>query len=498
MRTPAADESQEPTPVRRAKKLEPLSPAVTQIIQAALRDDISVAELASMATADPAFALRIIGYVNNPVIGIGRRISSVQQASSLLGIRGLRSLALSLVVTHLAADTAGSEPLLANCLRRAVAAQTVARHIRHSEPDACFTVGLFLDAGLLVSARQDPKHAIAIALSPASHRLLRERAAGFVEHTELSASLVREHNMGAEFVYAIQRHHCAECPATSLGRIAWVAERLASVYESCFFESSRAAAEEALGCVGIHPRELDPILQSIPPALLELAVVLDRQVGPQLEFGALRTQAETCLAALTDQYDSLVSSLEKAVRSKEALESDLRESNGKLEVLATTDPLTGVCNRQALEAALARDLARADRTAEHLSVILLDVDHLDTLNHTWGHATGDNVLAMVGQVLMSCLRTGDVVGRFADDEFLCILPSTDGPGATVVAERIRNELPLHAIAGPKGPISITASLGVASIRGPGCRTALEDLLGHADRARYRAKQQGRHCVVVAP
>lgn len=496
MRTPSP-EPQEPKASRRHVKLEPLSPAATRIIQAALREDVSVAELASMATADPAFALRIISYVNNPVIGIGRRIEDIQQAASMLGIRGLRSLALSLVITHLAPEASECEALLANCLRRAIAAQAIARHIRFAEPDACFTVGLFLDAGLLVSARLDQKLASAIALSPAPFRVLRERAAGFAEHTELGAQLVREHNLGAEFVYAIQRHHSTDCPASALGRISWVAERIAGVFEGCFYESARAEAEDALGCVGIHPRELDSILQAIPAAVSQLAAVIERQVGPQLEFEILRSRAETSLADLTEQYDSLVSSLEQAVRAKEELECELRDSNGKIELLVTTDALTGICNRQALEVALARDLARADRQAAHISVVLLDVDHLDSLNRSWGYATGDAVLAMVAQALGACVRTGDVVGRYGDDEFLCILPDTDSRGALVVAERIRSELQSRAVAGPKGPISVTSSQGVASVRGPGCRTALEDLIGHADRAKCRAKQQGRHCVVVA-
>lgn len=449
-----------------------------------------------MATSDPAFALRVISYVNNPVLGIGRRIDSIQQAANLLGLRGLRSLALSLVITHLAPEAEGTEPLLANCLRRAVAAREIARQSRLAEPDACFTVGLFLDSGLLVNARQDPKSAVAIALSPGPFRLVRERAAGFRMHPDLGAAIGREHHLGDEFTDAIQRHHGLTCPTTPLARIAWVAERVASVSEGGYFEPSRVAAEEALTCVGIDSTALEPLLQTLPAAVIELSTVFDRFVGPQLDVNALRVRAEECLAALTEQYESLVASLEAVVRSKDALENELRETTGRLEELTTTDPLTSVCNRYALELALSRDLARADRDASHLSVILIDVDHFKSLNDTWGHATGDAVLTMIGKLLLGSLRTGDVVGRLGSDEFLCILPSTDSMGAAVVAERIRVELPRHAIAGPKGPVSVTASLGVASVRGPGCRTALDDLLGHADLAQSQAKQQGRDSVVI--
>jgi diguanylate cyclase (GGDEF)-like protein len=236
-------------------------------------------------------------------------------------------------------------------------------------------------------------------------------------------------------------------------------------------------------------------LHAIPSAVAELANVFERRVEHQVDFEALRTSPEQQLSAMVEQYESLVTSLDAIVQVKESLEAQLQETTDRLEKLSMLDPLTHVFNRGALEAALIRDLARADRDLSYLSVILLDIDHLKTVNDSWGYATGDAVLAMIGKVLKGSLRTGDVVGRIASDEFLCILPNTDNLGATVVAERIRTLLPRQAVVGPKGPILVTASFGVSTIRGPGCRTALDDLLGHADESRALAKHQGRDCVV---
>ena len=169
---------------KRPKKHEPLSPAASRIVQSALSADVSLSDLADMAQTDPAFALRVLSYVNNPVLGLGRRIDSIHQASMLLGLRGLRSLALSLVITHLAPETTGTETLLANCLRRAIAAQQIARRMGYLEPEIAFSLGLFLDSGLLVSAKTDPKAAINIGNSPACYRLIRERAEGLWMHPD--------------------------------------------------------------------------------------------------------------------------------------------------------------------------------------------------------------------------------------------------------------------------------------------------------------------------
>lgn len=479
------------------KKLEPLSPAASRIVQAALREDIAVTELAGMAASDPAFALRILGYVNNPVLGIGRKIESVSQAAALLGIRGLRSLALSLVITHLAPEAEGTEMLLANCLRRAVATREVARRLRFPEPDACFTVGLFLDAGLLVSAREDPKSAILIANSPASFRLIRERAVGLRMHPDLGALIAREHFLSDDIVEAILRHHGIAAPANPLARIAWVAERVASVFEGGYYEPARSQALDALQGMGLTEQHLDEMLTLIPQAVVELSTVFDRYVGPQLEIEALRARAEESIVALTEQYESLVASLENVVRTKEELENQLRDSNGKIEELCTTDRLTGICNRQAVRQALDRDLAAADRDGTPVSVLLIDIDHFRSVNDTWGHATGDAVLCMVAQLLLGCLRNGDVVGRTGGGEFMILLPCTESTGAAIVGERIRAALPQNGIAGPKGPVSVTCSIGIATATGPGCRTAQDGLLHRADQALHAAKVQGRDRVVIA-
>lgn len=475
----------------------PLCDATRQFVRSVLQHDSTLGNLTAIAQANPVFTARVMQYVNSQAFGPGQRVESISQAAKLLGVSGLRGLALSLIVTHLAREAESIDALWTNCLRRAIAARALALRTGFRHVDLCLGVGLLLDAGAYVYANPAQTGARLVAESPALHRIIRERVVGFASHAELGAQIAREHQLDDDYVNAIKRHHDVSCPRSALGQIAWTAERVAGVFEGGYFEPARAAAEDALGYVGLRASELRSLLQEIPARVTELARVLDKPIPPQPSIEDLRAQSDANLAALTVQYEALVSSLESVVLAKESLECSLRDSNGRLEKLSSTDPLTGVLNRAGLESALACDLARADRDATHLSIALIDIDHFSTINDVWGHALGDSVLAMVGKVLLDSLRLGDVVGRLDSDEFLCIFPDTDGDDALSVTEKIHSALQQHAVAGPSGPISITASIGVSTIRGPGCRTARDVLLDRAGECQTQAKRRGRDRVVFS-
>lgn len=495
--------SPKPVPVsslasrKKAERTAVRSVAATKIIELALKEDATVADLAAFAATDPAFALRLLAFVNNPVLGVGRRIENVPQACGLLGIRGLRNIALSLVITDLAPNAPGSEVLLANCLRRAVAARQVAEELGEPDPDTHFTAGLFLDTGFLSGTREELTQLVAIAHSPSAHRILRERAAGMTPHPTRGAEIARQHFLGEDLVDCIIHHHDNEIPSDRSARIAWMAERVAGVFEGGAVTRLEESLHTAARAIGLSPDSLHTVLDRIPEQVRQYSQVLDRPVGAQSDLGELRDRVQEGLVELSEQYEALVLALEAVITEKEAVELSLRDANARLETLASTDELTQVSNRRAIESALRRDLARADREATVVSVLLLDIDHFKSINDIWGHATGDAVLAMLGRLLSSSLRAGDLVGRWGGEEFLCILPSTDLAGAVVVAERLRATLASNAVSGPRGLVQVTASLGAASIRGPGCRNATEDLIRRVDEALYAAKEGGRDRVVAS-
>jgi diguanylate cyclase (GGDEF)-like protein len=152
---------------------------------------------------------------------------------------------------------------------------------------------------------------------------------------------------------------------------------------------------------------------------------------------------------------------------------------------ARIDSLTGLANRRALEEILAAEISRAQRFAHELAIVLLDLDRFKEINDSFGHAAGDVMLRAVGGLLTSLARQGDTVARWGGEEFVVVLPETDLAGARRFAERLRRTIEAHSV----GDMKTTASCGVATMLP---EDNVEELLGAADQALYRAKSNGRN------
>lgn len=178
-------------------------------------------------------------------------------------------------------------------------------------------------------------------------------------------------------------------------------------------------------------------------------------------------------------------------------------NNERLKHIGLTDPLTGVNNRRYIEQRMLEEIGRAQRERSALSCLFIDIDHFKRINDQFGHQSGDDVLREVATRIKKELRLSDSLGRFGGEEFVVVLTQATLQDAERIAERIRlsvSHLPINII-GSDDSLQITISIGAAAQTPPDRNSPVDairtQLLAQADQALYRAKENGRNCVMLA-
>jgi diguanylate cyclase (GGDEF)-like protein len=170
----------------------------------------------------------------------------------------------------------------------------------------------------------------------------------------------------------------------------------------------------------------------------------------------------------------------------------MRDYNAQLHDLASHDPLTRVLNAGAYYRACDQQIHASQRANQPFAVLFIDLDHFKSINDTYGHAVGDDVLRAVAQALQANVRRSDVVGRIGGEEFSVFLPNTQVKGAELLAENLRVAIETIHIEVDGVRLKITASIGVAAKRFD--EETMQAIQQHADQAMYEAKRGGRNRV----
>jgi len=182
--------------------------------------------------------------------------------------------------------------------------------------------------------------------------------------------------------------------------------------------------------------------------------------------------------------------LNNMLEKLQSANDEIQVKSQELETLANRDPLTLCLNRRSLAQYFDKLFTQAKADGGHLSCMMLDIDFFKSVNDRFGHATGDQVIKAVADVLKTCTRESDLVGRYGGEEFCVVLPTLALDTAVKIAERIRQAIEKSSCSGVK----ITASLGVATIESNA--NTPDELINQADKALYAAKKSGRNRVII--
>ncbi|SHI89861.1 PAS domain S-box-containing protein/diguanylate cyclase (GGDEF) domain-containing protein [Malonomonas rubra DSM 5091] len=192
-------------------------------------------------------------------------------------------------------------------------------------------------------------------------------------------------------------------------------------------------------------------------------------------------------SAYPDMERKLVFSVIRDISTSKQMEEELRH-------LATTDPLTGANNRRYFIDHVNTEVKRCRRHGMPLAILQLDVDHFKSVNDSYGHDIGDEVLIKLVDCCLGMLRETDLFCRFGGEEFAAALVQTDQDGAMLVCERIREAIAEMTIRTRQGELSVTASIGLTMLTADDL--SIDSVLKRADNALYRAKNNGRDQVVL--
>jgi diguanylate cyclase (GGDEF)-like protein len=207
----------------------------------------------------------------------------------------------------------------------------------------------------------------------------------------------------------------------------------------------------------------------------------DEPLG-QLTFRRNQKFSEAEIEALEQLLCSLLYPLRNALLYQDALQ------------LAQKDPLTGICNRAALDEMMQRELSHAHRQGSSCALILLDIDHFKAVNDKYGHIIGDCALKAVANMMIKCKRDGDLLFRYGGEEFVVLMRDTKMEGAGLLAERIRSYIEAHPCSCSGADLNIRVSIGVSVLQ---ANDSPVSLFARADQALYSAKRHGRNQVCVA-
>jgi two-component system cell cycle response regulator len=505
-----------PTPIiekiKTADNLPSLPTVAIQVLQMTQADDVSLADIARVIQQDPALTVKVLKVVNSSLFGMSRRISSVQQAMVVLGLRTVKVMVLSFSLVDTLKDRRNSTFDYTGYWRRslttAVAAKSLAERVRPEYAEEAFVCGLLCDIGTLAAyhcARD--MYLPVLQRYEAEHQPLQniERIMLGVTHEAVSMELLDYWGLPESLCLPVSSHHAPisealpqDEPVADLCRILRAAAMVADLFctdtQARHLETCKTRIRDDLP---IQEPLLNKALEDLDNHVKETASLFSLAIGPTRSYEEIQAEAVVQLARLSMAAElerAQIAQREQAARQKV---EQLNSRNRELAERVVTDSLTKVGNRAAFEERLAEDCRAARMAGTSLGLILLDLDRFKRLNDTFGHQVGDEALRQVGNCLNRLASPTRFPARYGGEEFALIVSDCAPATFRNLAEDLR--LSVQALSIPFGlkRISITISIGAVLLEPDDPNLNPKAIIKRADECLYEAKHTGRNRVVFS-
>ncbi len=477
----------------------PSPPGVAlRIVELAQDPDVVLATAAEAISMDPALSARMLRIANSPLYASRRRVETLSQALTVLGLNATLTLALGFTLSEgrgAAARSPAWEEVWRRSVIAALASRLLGQYTGQRKLEELMLAGLLQDIGMLalLQVHADDYAALMELSSDNTSLTLAERAWLGCDHATAGAWLARHWGLPVLLQEAIGE---SESPAStsSFNACVAVSSHMADMWMAqdpvATQLAHRIAAEQAATRLGLDYPGFLTLTEQMVQMLPEVCAVFDVPPASPQRIEALLDQARELLVVRN------LREIQEAARARK--EADEHESRARrLAEEIRRDPLTGVYNRAQLEAVLEKEFDTATRHGWPLSIAFIDLDDFKQINDRWGHLVGDEVLRNFAKTLLRHVRGSDIVARYGGEEFLVVLPGIAGDMAASVVRRILSEVSRIAMAHVDGhPVHITFSAGLATQGALNQFTSVDDLLRTADEALYGAKREGRNRVAI--
>jgi diguanylate cyclase (GGDEF)-like protein len=476
----------------------PSPPGVaTTIIEVAQDPDIEMGRVAQVVGMDPALTSKILRIANSPLYAQRRRSENLRQALVVLGLNATLTLALSFSLVKI---LRGGKPNGINypyywrrALLGAMSCRALGDAVGQTLLEELFLAGLLQDIGMLALDRSRPETYRDLGELQKDHRELQshERKALGADHAEVGAWLLRNWNLAPRLCNAIgQSHRPANQrviePTEVFNRCVALSGAIADIFlldaeRRPFLETAQAVERS----FELDKEEFGKVLATVSALVPETEKLFDTEILGATDPDVIIEQAREILMVRNLQTLREASKLRAGGEHPSTRALELEEQTRR-------DPLTGIYNRTFLEPYLAREFENASRHAWPLSVAFADLDDFKRINDSYGDQAGDRVLQGAARILRGNSRESDVVVRYGGEEFLLLLPATDGDTARSICERIVTAFQhtRHDIGNTS--IGVSVSIGYATHSAEQAFPNAEAFLQAADQALYTAKLQGRN------
>lgn len=228
-------------------------------------------------------------------------------------------------------------------------------------------------------------------------------------------------------------------------------------------------------------------------SLMEVKVAFAKNRSGNFQTIQLSNQSEE-FNSIANAFNDMNKELNETTVSLASMKKIIADRTHVLEQLSNTDPLTKAANRRALFERGNSEFSRVQRTKSQLSVILLDCDLFKSINDRFGHLFGDEILKHLCKICTEEIRNIDFFARYGGEEFIIVLPDSEVNGAVKTAKRIQQSLANNCISFQGENVCVTISIGICAVSDK--HASFEQLIKDADKAMYKAKENGRNRIEI--